>query len=662
MTLVANLSIRAKLLGAFAVIIAVVALTGGFAALNLRTMQNTAQWNQHSNKVLDVLAEATGAMVNQETGLRGYLVSASVGSADEKFLEPYTKGKEAFQRAFAEIRTLTSDNPAQQARLAELDKLAKSWQTDVAEKAIAQTKSGGDGGRKLEASGAGKAAMDGLRAKALEIEKAERALLSSRTADAGNAFTIALASLAAAVGLPIVLAFLLALGLSRAIATPVIYVNDVIRRLAEGDTSVQIEAIERGDEVGQLTRGMKTFVGNLNTAAQVAEDIAKGDLTVSTDGLYKDKLGQALETMLGRLRAVISEAAGAADYVAVGSQEMSVNAQELSQGSTEQASSSEEASASMEQMAANIRQNAENASQTEKIARQSAADAQASGEAVEHTVRAMQTIAEKINIIQEIARQTDLLALNAAIEAARAGEHGKGFAVVASEVRKLAERSQTAAGEISSLSTDSVKTAQDAGQMLSKLVPDIQKTADLVEEISAACREQDIGAEQVNSAIQQLDKVTQQNAGTAEQMSSTSVQLSAQADTLRHTISYFRLDSHAGQPGAAQSKPKAAHPPVLHLASSQPLPQAKPVADKPAAAKPVAVKPVAVKQPAVAKPVAAKPVAAKPVAAKPVGAKAPAPVAAAPAPRAKGSNGKGFTLVLEPGDGADAMDAGFQKF
>jgi methyl-accepting chemotaxis protein len=213
----------------------------------------------------------------------------------------------------------------------------------------------------------------------------------------------------------------------------------------------------------------------------------------------------------------------------------------------------------MEQMAANIRQNTDNAMQTEKIAVKSATDAREGGKAVTETVSAMKQIATKISIIEEIARQTNLLALNAAIEAARAGEHGKGFAVVASEVRKLAERSQSAAGEISQLSTSSVAIAEQAGDMLNKMLPDIQRTAELVQEINASSKEQDVGAEQINKAIQQLDQVIQQNAASAEEMASTTEELSSQAEQLKATIAFFTLESgrqQRAQPTSRRAAPK----------------------------------------------------------------------------------------------------------
>jgi len=290
----------------------------------------------------------------------------------------------------------------------------------------------------------------------------------------------------------------------------------------------------------------RMITGPINKAVTFAEAIAVGDLTKTVDIDQKDEVGllaKALNTMVQKLIDVVSAVQSAAENVASGSEELSSTAQQLSQGATEQAASVEETTSSMEEMSSNIQQNADNSNQTEKISKKASQDAEESGLAVNQSVTAMNEIASKISIIEEIARQTNLLALNAAIEAARAGEHGKGFAVVAAEVRKLAERSQTAAGEISKLSASSVDVAGKAGEMLKKLVPDIQKTSELVQEISASSNEQNSGAEQISKAIQQLDQVIQQNASATEEMASTSEELSSQAQQLQDTISFFKMSS-----------------------------------------------------------------------------------------------------------------------
>ena len=323
----------------------------------------------------------------------------------------------------------------------------------------------------------------------------------------------------------------------------------IVRRVAVGDLTKAIDI--RGKDQGSLIVAMQRMVEALNAITANAREVAKGNLLVDLKQRGpEDELMAALHAMVDKLKEVVMEVKSSADNVAGGSQQLAANAQEMSQGATEQAAAAEEASSSIEEMSSNIKQNADNAMQTDKIATKSALDAQEGGKAVAQTVAAMKEIASKISIIEEISRQTNLLALNAAIEAARAGEHGKGFAVVASEVRKLAERSQVAAAEISRLSSVSVEVAETAGNMLSKMLPDIQKTAELVQEITAASREQDTGAEQINKSIQQLDQVIQQNAGASEEMSSTAEELSSQAEQLQGIISFFKVDIHGhGAPG-----------------------------------------------------------------------------------------------------------------
>ncbi len=358
----------------------------------------------------------------------------------------------------------------------------------------------------------------------------------------------------------IVLGLLFAVLITKAILQGIRKAITVAEAMAHGNLEVDI-VVDSRDEIGTLLAAMARMVEAERTTADVASRLADGDLTVTvTARSDKDVMLQSLAEMIEKLRDVVGEVQSGAENVASGSEEMSASAESLSQGATEQASAVEESSSAMEEMASSISQNADNAGQTEAIAVKAANDARESGQAVAQAVAAMKDIAGKISIIEEIARQTDLLALNAAVEAARAGEHGRGFAVVAAEVRKLAERSQAAASEITQLSRSSTSVAERAGELLGKLVPDIQRTADLVQEINAASQEQSTGSAQVNKALQQLDQVIQQNASAAEELASTSEELSAQAEQLQASVAFFRLEAVEAQRAIPSAAIKAKIP------------------------------------------------------------------------------------------------------
>ncbi len=328
--------------------------------------------------------------------------------------------------------------------------------------------------------------------------------------------------------------------------------NRVMKHLTDAATTgdfSKLKADDGEDEnyinlANNINNVLETTGDSINSVVKALDKLSNGDLNCYIEGNYNGvfkRLQEGVNSTLDKLANVIEVAQKNSSAGVATSAELSSTATALGQGSSEQAASLEEIASSMEEMSANIRQSADNAGQTEQIAQKTADDAAESGKSVDEAVGAMKAIAEKISIIEEIARQTNLLALNAAIEAARAGEHGKGFAVVAAEVRKLAERSQKAASEIGELSTNTVDVAENAGKKINELVPDIQKTAELVQEISVSSKEQNVGAAEINKALQQLDNVVQRAAASAEELSSSAAQLSGQAEEQSEAMSFFRL-------------------------------------------------------------------------------------------------------------------------
>ncbi|MCP4396947.1 MAG: chemotaxis protein [bacterium] len=488
---------------------------------NRRQLDETTTLVNHTFRVMATANEILESAMDMETGMRGYLLAGN-----EEFLEPYNAGRGAFSTLVASLSKTVNDNPAQVELLGEIASTITEWQAQVVTPQIELRSKIGDAKTiddlaELIAEARGKQYFDRFRGIMADFVSEEQGLMTRRHA-----------------------------------------ANDrAVRNAMTGITSGIIATIIIGLLVGlAITRNVQRQVGGEPAViAEIAREVADGRLRVAVDTRKATGILAALVEMVERLNGIVADVKGASENVASGSGQMSSSAEKMSKGATEQAAASEEASSSMEEMATNIRQNAENAMQTEKIALQASQDSRVSGEAVEQTVEAMKEIIKQISVIEKIARQTHVLSLNATIEAARAEQYGKGFAVVASEVRDLAKRSRLAASDINTLAVSSVGTAERAGEMLRKLVPDIQKTAELVQEISAASREQDTGANQINSAIQQLDQVVQQNSSVSEEMAATAEKLYGQSDMLRKTIAFFTVDNDRDEPSNGQEHSSRKH-------------------------------------------------------------------------------------------------------
>ncbi|MBL9204138.1 MAG: MCP four helix bundle domain-containing protein [Opitutaceae bacterium] len=539
-----NWSIGKRITAGFSAVVLIAIALGGYAFSELlRIRLRTTDIVDNAIPSLEVVGRIESNARENMTLVLSHVMTEKLEEMDgiERKMATGTAGN---QKALERYEELIVDE--QDRKLFEAVKKSRSTYSEIRKSVLALS-------RELKTKEA-MALVNGRMAEAyLEYIKATEELSAFNTENASKAgASIRTAVSNAVVGIEIGLGLALVAGLTiawyitRGITRPLAGATAAVSQVARGDLSADVPVSSR-DEVGQICASLNQMIRGLRATAGVADGIANGDLTVEVKLLSdQDTLGNSLTKMLENLRKVVAEVTTASNNVASGSEQMSATAQQLSEGATEQASAAEESTSSMEEMTASIQQNADNAKQTEKIASKASEDAKVGGDSVAQTVSAMKEIAEKINIIEEIARKTDLLALNAAVEAARAGEHGKGFAVVASEVRKLAERSQTAAGEISKLTAGGVRVAADAGAMLVKLVPDIRRTAELVQEISASSAEQSTGANQVSKAMQQLDQVIQQNSAASEEMASTAEELSSQAQQLQATIAFFRVSGGGG--------------------------------------------------------------------------------------------------------------------
>ncbi|MCA1468630.1 CHASE3 domain-containing protein [Bradyrhizobium sp. IC3195] len=512
MSWINNLRISIKVSAVFAAICLVVA--GSTAAIynSLSVMNSTAKMTVHTYQVLEQLSELVGAMVNQETGVRGYLVSGDAG-----FLAPYEAGLKQFQTAAAKVGSLTSDNATQQKRLEQVKALANDWATNVAQREIALMKDPATQAkaRELEASGAGKKSMDGLRAVVQEMDREERSLLSVRAAASDAASSSATMAMLIGGLVTLLLSLVGAFGVAFAVTRPIQRITTEMGVLANGDTSVIVSGIERKDEIGEMAQAVQVFKTNAIEVERLKAEQAETERR-NAEQRKRDmvRLADDFESAVGQIIGTVSSASTQLEASATtltGTAERSQKLATTVAGASEEASTNVQSVASAtEEMASSVGEISRQVQESARMAGDAVGQARATTERVSELSKAAARIGDVVELINTIAGQTNLLALNATIEAARAGEAGRGFAVVASEVKALAEQTAKATGEIGQQISGIQAATNDSVGAIKEISSTIERLSEISSAIAAAVEEQGAATQEIARNVQQAAQGTQQ--------------------------------------------------------------------------------------------------------------------------------------------------------